>query len=326
MSNINVLWQPIKGSSQEIAVDTRADETLYCGTRGGGKGLPLSEPVYTEKGIRAIGTLKVGDRVCCPDGSISEIIGVFPQGIRPVYELTFSDGSTARCDDNHIWAIHTQDGNKPTGEGSFGYRLMTIKTVIEKFNKGAKLHIPTLDRLNMRLLNSAMNKLPIDPYLLGLFLGDGSFTQMGRFCTADQELADYVLAHGLSKHSADKRNGLLNFGMNSELRDKLSKLNLWGKLSNKKFIPEKYLNHSHENRLSLLQGLMDTDGTTQKDKSGSTFTSVSYELAKGVQYLARSLGANATLTTKETTGLLAYNVYIQDGGKFIPFRLKRKVD
>lgn len=325
MSNLNVLWQPIKDSSQEIAVDTRADETLYCGTRGGGKGLPLSEPVYTEKGVRPIGSLKVGDYVCCPDGSISEIIGVFPQGVRPVYKLTFSDGSTARCDDNHIWAIHTQDGNKPTVESSFGYRLMTIKTVIEKFNKGVKLHIPTLDRLNMRLLSGAVNRLPIDPYLLGLLLGDGSFTQVGRFCTADKELADYVLTQGLRQHSDDKRNGLLNFGMDIELKDKLRKLNLWGKLSDNKFIPEKYLHHSYENRLSLLQGLMDTDGTTQKDKSASTFTTVSYELAKGVQCLARSLGANATLTTKETTGLLAYNVYIQDGGKFIPFRLKRKV-
>ena len=96
-----IVWKPHPGS-QVLALSCPADEILYHCTRGPGKGLPLSEPVYTERGPRPIGELKVGDWVACPDGSQSRIIGVFPQGKRPTYEIEFADGAIARCDDQHI--------------------------------------------------------------------------------------------------------------------------------------------------------------------------------------------------------------------------------
>lgn len=326
-----IVWKPHPGS-QVLALSCPADEILYHGTRGPGKGLPLSEPVYTERGPRPIGELKVGDWVACPDGSQSRIIGVFPQGKRPTYEIEFADGAIARCDDQHIWPIHTQDGNKPGSVGEYGYKLMLTPELVERFRNGkAKLHVPTLDSLNMRYKTHAWNnKLEVDPYLLGLLLGDGSFTQLGSFCTIDDELAEYVLNSGLKQWAKDSRSDVQNFGFTSELKQQITKLKLWDALSDSKFIPERYLHHMDENRLALLQGLMDTDGTVDKD-GYMMFTSVSSQLAKDVQYIARSLGANATLTVKPSyfEGKRykdAYEVYIQPGNKFVPFRLTRKVE
>ena len=326
-----IVWKPHPGS-QVLALSCPADEILYHGTRGPGKGLPLSEPVYTERGPRPIGELKVGDWVACPDGSQSRIIGVFPQGKRPTYEIEFADGAIARCDDQHIWPIHIQDGNKPGSVGEYGYKLMLTPELVERFRNGkAKLHVPTLDSLNMRYKTHAWNnKLEVDPYLLGLLLGDGSFTQLGSFCTIDDELAEYVLNSGLKQWAKDSRSDVQNFGFISELKQQITKLKLWDALSDSKFIPERYLHHTDENRLALLQGLMDTDGTVDKD-GYMTFTSVSSQLAKDVQYIARSLGANATLTVKPSyfEGKRykdAYEVYIQPGNKFVPFRLTRKVE
>lgn len=325
-----VIWAPHKGS-QELAISCPADEILYHGSRGPGKGLPLDEPVYTEKGPCPIGELKVGDSVACPDGTCSKIIGVYPQGIRPVYEITFFDGSISRCDDQHIWPIHVQDGNSSGSKLEYGYSLMTMDQVIDRFNSNScKLHVPTLDSLRMRYkVHSSNNKLPVDPYLLGLILGDGTFSQQGSFCTIDNQLAEYVLAHGGKRWANDSRNELQNIGFGKELQSGLSKLNMKDCRSETKFIPEQYLHHSDENRLSVLQGLMDTDGTIDK-KGYITFTSISEDLSKGVQYLVRSLGGNATLNRKNsyfngTQYKDCFEVYIQPGNKFVPFRLERKV-
>jgi hypothetical protein len=330
MTDERIVWSPLPGS-QTLAMSCPAQIIIYHGSRGPGKGLPLDEPVYTERGPVHIGNLKVGDTVACPDGSSSKIIGVYPQGVRPVYEITFFDGSIARCDDQHIWPIHTQDGNTGGSKVEYGYSLMTMDQVIERFNTNiCKLHVPTLDSLKMRYkVHFSNNKLPVDPYLLGLILGDGTFSQNGSYCTVDDQLAEYVLLNGGVRWSNDKRYELQNIGFSKDLQSKLTLLNMKDCRSHTKFIPESYLHHTDENRLAILQGLMDTDGTI--DKSGyMVFNSASEELSKGVQYLVRSLGGNATLTRKpsyikEVRYKDTFEVYIQPGNKFIPFRLERKV-
>lgn len=330
MSDERVVWSPLPGS-QTLAMSCPAQIIVYHGSRGPGKGLPLDEPVYTEKGPIPIGKLKIGDTIACPDGSSSKIIGVYPQGIRPVYEITFFDGAIARCDDQHIWAIHTQDGNTGGSKVEYGYSLMTMDQVIDRFNSNScKLHVPTLDSLKMRYkVHSSNNKLPVDAYLLGLILGDGCFGQKGSYCTVDDELANYILLNGGIRWSNDKRSDVQNFGFSKELQSKIKLLNMASCRSDSKFIPEQYLHHNDNNRLAILQGLMDTDGTI--DKNGyMTFNSASEELSKGVQYLVRSLGGNATLTRKpayikDVRYKDTFEVYIQPGNKFIPFRLERKV-
>lgn len=328
-----IVWEPLKGS-QTLSLTCPADIVVFHGTRGPGKGLPLNEPVYTERGPRPIGDLKVGDSVCCPDGTSAKVIEVFPQGKRPTYEIEFSDGAISRCDDVHIWPIHIQDGNRPGSVREYGYQLMTMTEVLNKFETGTSaLHVPTLSSLKMRYTQHPYNnRLKVDPYLLGLILGDGSLTQQGSYCTVDNELAEYVVKAGFKEWSPDKRavnHKIRNFGIDLQCRDNIKSYGLWGKLSDGKFIPEVYLHHSDESRLAVLQGLMDTDGYI--DTSGYiVFSSSSIQLSKDVQYLVRSLGGNATLRTVPSycNGVRhkdTHTVYIQPGNKFIPFRLERKV-
>lgn len=322
------IWQALPGS-QSLFLSSPVREVCFAGTRGPGKGLPLSETVYTTNGPRTIGELKVGDYVSCPDGSISAITGVFPQGKRRVFKITFADGSVARCDDQHIWNVHIADNSRvPAGT----FKNVQMLEVLEHFNTGWKrITIPTLAKLEMPM---AANAVPMDAYLLGLMLGDGTFSQRMGYCTVDEELAKYVLANGVYEVSPDPRSGLRCFIPTQPIRNQVVGLGLKETRSHTKFVPTIYLNNSPEVRLAVLQGLMDTDGTIDK-KGYVTFCSVSEQLAKDVQYLARSLGAKATLTSSLSgnygleTGIAhqrAYSVYIQAAGKFSPFRLQRKVD
>jgi hypothetical protein len=267
--------------------------------------------------------------VSCPDGTVSPIIGVFPQGKRRVFKITFADGAVARCDDQHIWNVHIADNSRiPAGT----FKNVQMLVLLEHFNTGWKrITIPTLARLEMPMAESYV---PMNAYLLGLMLGDGTFAQRMGYCTVDEELAQYVLANGIYEVSPDPRSGLRCFIPTQEIRDQVVELGLKETRSHTKFVPTVYLNNSPEVRLAVLQGLMDTDGTIDK-KGYVTFCSVSEQLAKDVQYLARSLGAKATLTSSLSgnygleTGIAhqrAYNVYIQTAGKFSPFRLKRKID
>lgn len=322
------IWAPLPGS-QWLFLECPVFETLYCGTRGNGKGLPISEPVYTNTGPRSIGDLKIGDWVSHPSGTITKVIGVYPQGKRPCYELEFDDGAIARCDDQHIWPIHVQGLRD---KRNLDYRLYTMPQILRIFKETEqRLHIPTIDRVHMTR-HMRLKEWPVDPYLLGLLLGDGSLVETGvSYCTVDSELAEVVLQSGLNEVSSDKRNiNIRKFGLSrkSPVYKGLQKLKLIGKRSWEKSVPDWYKYSSSEDRLSILQGIMDTDGTS--DAMGHIyFGSCSKQLAKDVQYLVRSLGGKATLTRNESrlNGERmrdSFDVYIQCGGKFNPFKLARK--
>lgn len=99
-----VAWFPQPGS-QEAFLQCPIFECCLSGNRGGGKGLPLDEPVITNKGEKRIGDCVVGDTILAGDGAPTNIVGVFPQGLRKCYEVVFEDGSKVTCDDQHKWTI-----------------------------------------------------------------------------------------------------------------------------------------------------------------------------------------------------------------------------
>jgi ATP-dependent DNA helicase RecG len=324
-----VVWEPIPDSSQELALDTRCHHTLYHGTRGPGKLQPLDEPVLTPMGWKPIGSLKRGSKVLTPKGHAALVTHVYPHKNRAIYKLTFDDGSSCRAGDEHLWKFKVTGYRRKALDENWQYD--DTNAMIRFLEKGQAVLIPTINPAKIKR-QPRLKELPIDPYLLGTWLGDGNasctkrgvLTQVG-ITTADKETVDFISKFGF-KH-ADR------YGYSLRKRDDVT--NMWGSLvrlklqrtkAHSKFVPDMYLKCDVETRLAVLQGLMDTDGTCDP-KGYCSFSSISKKLAENVQYLAWSLGAKSTLTGPHKSFCNGeqkqdhYDVYIQPAGKFVPFRL-----
>ncbi|MGW1065475.1 helicase-related protein [Streptomyces aureus] len=300
---------------------------LLQGEVGSGKAQPLDATVLTPTGFRRMGDLREGDEVVVPDGEIAVIDGVFPQGERDVWRLVLSDGSSVECDDEHLWIVGTScawhRGQVPKTMTTREIRLDTFKA-----NGSSKWYIPPAAPVDL----GRDVELPLDPYLFGLLLGDGSFRHNLRLSTIDEEIRD-AAASAVAPDcrlvpvpgsrcdytvQLKQRSG----GVRNPVIQALRNLDLWGKTSHGKFIPQEFKNTSVKNRLALLQGLLDTDGTVHKDGMSISLCSASLRLAEDVAWLVRSLGGRArVLPTKA-----AFNVSVALPAEYAPFRLSRKAD
>lgn len=248
---------------------------------------PYSEEVLTPNGFVQMGSLKVGDMVMNPNGSPVRIGDIVEQGIQEVYEVEFQDGRVVRCGANHLWAT-CRNGKK-------FYIMPTKEYAKRKLTQGSKgkehypYKVPAINPLRFD-----EKPIHIDPYVLGILLGDGYICgSQVRFSTADQfiveelsrRLPDYIIKkiesdkYAYAIISKDKKHNNLN--------RELKKLGIKVK-ANKKFIPENYKYTSVENRFELVRGLMDTDGSVTN--GASTFVSTSEQLIDDLQFVLRSLG------------------------------------
>lgn len=309
-----IAWAPQAGS-QTLFLSCPVFECLYEGTRGPGKGLPLSALVYTPAGPRAIGTLRVGDEVCSPLGGRSRVAGVFPQGVRPCYRIRFRDGRETVCDDQHRWRVKN-------GSGWVVWSMPQLLAAWQRPGRKQSYYVPT----TMPLEHDAGAELPVDPYLLGLLLGDGAFRKDGSvsYCTVDDELAREVVRHGFREVAKDKRNSVRYFTLSKKhvLYSALDYLLLTRRGAQLKAVPARYLLAGPAARLALLRGLMDTDGSSSGKDSTCEFGSSSRQLALDVQRLAWSLGALATYSSPHA---LRHRVLMQFGNRVQPFALPRKL-
>lgn len=298
---------------------------------GKGKAQPLDACIKVPGGWKFMGDMKVGDEVIAKDGSITKVNGVFPQGEKDIYRITFQDGRETECCLEHLWKIHKtncihQSKIVNTAE------LIRLKSLAN-------------NRVYVDLIDPEITPdvdLPIDPYVLGVLLGDG---HLGKYrislSSADQFIADEISQKLPESLHLRKIEGTYDWNIvrkedhrstGNWLKENLEKLDLIEKQSHDKFIPESYLMASSAQRLALLQGLMDTDGTISWCNTPS-FSSVSFDLASAVQYLVRSLGGLAYITVKTPSftykgvkklGKLAYQVNIRFKKPSDLFRLPRK--
>lgn len=278
-----------------------------------GRAQPLTSKVLTVTGWKEMGSLQVGDHVVGSNGKATQILGVYPQGKKPVYRITMTDGSSTLCCAEHLWTVYTASDKRR----SKAPRTLETQQMISNL-KTAHQH-----RFELPLLSAPVHhpakEVPLDPYALGLLLGDGCITTSTTpaFSSQDTELVlaleqaleplavalvhkgrvDYTL-----KHTAASRGGLR---IPNPVTLKLRELGLAGTTSGSKFIPEVYLHNSAEVRLAVLQGLLDTDGTAcvQKNRTCRVqYTTTSEKLKDDVVYLVRSLGGVAHHRVRKAEG------------------------
>ena len=294
---------------------------------GLGKALPLNSLISTPCGLKRNGDLQIGDNVCTPDGGIAKIDGIYPQGTRQLFKVTFTDGTSTECDIEHLWNVQTP--NWKFRKGSNYFETLTLRKIIESGlsigNGNLKFYIPITKPVQM-----CEKSLPIDPYLMGALLGDGSFCQNSiRMAATEPEIINEFDQHYELTPLPDGF-ALTKLGLTKIISD----LKLRDCRANTKFIPEIYLWNSIPNRIAILQGLMDTDGWISSDGKIIQYTTISEQLKDGVKFLVQSLGGIAYESTKipiysykgeKFNGQLAYTLTINLPNEIVPFRLGRKV-
>lgn len=251
---------------------------------------PNSEIVMTPYGETTIGNLRVGDLVIGRNGKPIRVIDVIPQGKKDIYEVGLHDHRSVRCGLNHLWGVYNTKNH---------YVVVNTKFLLDS-NLKQRPNTPksaySYKLPEIQPVEYSKKDLLVDPYLLGLLIGDGSMCGSSlSFSTDDTELLFYIKfilgnKYDIKKCSGNEYGYIITSkikGCNQLLRD-IRSLGL-GVKSYDKFIPIEYKRGSIEQRLEIVRGLMDTDGTVSEN-GNARFTSSSERLIDDLAYVFRSLG------------------------------------
>lgn len=294
------VYQPLP--FQQAYHESTAKEVLLAkGNRAGGP-QPLTSAVLGPGGWKSMGDIRVGDVVIGESGPC-KVVGYERQGVLPTYCVTFDDGSSTMCAATHPWKakrVH-QCRRKQSPWG-----VHTLKAILEwggpEPPKYKRAVIPNC------CVDLPRRAVPLDPYLLGVLIGDGTFTDRAVcLVTPDEDIINrvklsipddvYVKQTRAEENYATYRINRLNgTRRGNRVMESLEGLGLRGKHSYDKFVPLDYLHNSRDIRVAILQGLMDTDGSISKI-GHARFATTSIQLAEDVASLVRSLGGKASIRT-----------------------------
>jgi hypothetical protein len=305
-------------------------------TRGNpeGRALALDTPIPTPDGWKTMADLEVGSRVFDETGRIRYVTATADWDNRPCHELTFSDGSTIVADENHQWLTQTV-------KERYTKTPATLRTTSEiSATSQTGQHVSNHSIQWAGPLDYTPQHLAIDPYLLGLWLGDGTKTAAQITCHADDVEEQAVLVEAAGYATSIKHNGahggngrLLEVRSTTLWRDSpQASLRALNVLENK-HLPDHYLRGSFDQRLAVLQGLMDSDGHV--DSLGRcSFTNTNLRLIDAVAELVRSLGCGCRVNLHRPAGVETIRgrvCEVKDAWTvkftptaFVPFRLARK--
>jgi len=253
-------------------------------------------------GCREGGERRIGGLVIGSDGLPTPVLGIYPRGRKDVFRLRTQDGASTLCCEEHLWHVFTPEDRR---RGKPGRVLQTGEMI-------GHLRRAHQHRYELPLLSAPVElpsqDVPMDPYVLGLLLGDGCLTTATTpsFSTDDPELAT-ALEKALDGIEV-RRKSRVEYVLNTVGRPRggvisanpvtaiLRDLGLAGTRSNAKFVPDVYLYNDPATRLGVLQGLLDSDGgpVTQRGRTCRIqYVTTSERLCGAVLFLVRSLGGVA---------------------------------
>lgn len=296
---------------------------------------PVTSLVLTPSGFVQMGEIQPGDKVIGAKGEPVSVTHINPCGSHETYRVHFSDGTYADCSENHLWTLNKTWGKRET----VTRRLSAFKDDYFYESPGGqkqyKYRVPVCKPVQF----DNPGELPLHPYIVGVLLGDGSIKHVPKyrpsFTSIDQEIVDNVssrlpddcvLSHseGTMEYRLNDATGRRGQGKISRASAAIMSAGIAGHGAETKFIPDMYKMSSVTDRIELLQGLMDTDGSASGGVA--SFHSCSERLARDVMFVVQSLGGTATLNVKPDhrgfRDMFVLHMWIPD---VTPFKLTRKI-
>jgi len=272
--------------------------------RGFGKDLAKTEPILTTQGWKTMGDIQVGDYVYAWDGTPTKVTGLYEPAPRQLVKFTFSDNTTIVSSVEHDWVTWTHRDRKSFGRNEGGAlpdnwpnwslrgagpSMKTSQEIIQTFTYGKRQDRNHSIPLAMPL-EGIYDESIIDPYYLGVWLGDGLSNACHEVTIGDEDKEFYQSLWPEFNY----RGNLIYRAPTDEfqwLRDLGLRLN--------KHIPDQVFCASKTQRLEVLRGLMDSDGYASK--SSVEFTTTNKNLAEGTLRLVRSLGQKPVMCEGRAT-------------------------
>ena len=311
---------------------------LLSGAPGTGKSYNNYAPIYrlnhNKVELTSIKDLKIGDKIFGRDGQLTTVINKYPQGELDAYRILFKDGRMGICSADHLWGVYSK---------THGKMKMHVRTTQEMLDKGIFCSNSDGSHPNRSRYFIPMNgvldfpekELPVDPYLLGVFIGNGDMSDCALSLSCDtndeetvKRIADIVHAYTYKK----KKTGYSwyfysDYNENNRTNPRIQTYDIFKDLpdlielqSGQKYIPEQYIRASYSQRLALLQGLMDTDGCIHstsgrnaKNRYNCDYSTTSEELAWSLSDLLFTLGMSNTVCVSDRTG----QTHIVNGKEYI---------
>ena len=295
-------------SQKELIKSIKNNEITICaGPAGTGKAQPLDSLILSESGFIRMGDVKLNDMIYTMSGQLTKVIGIFPQGKKDVYEITFSDDSIVECCKEHLWLSKSIKDRKNKRD----YKIRELSEMINDFliekddSKNYSIPITKPIKINEK-------PIAINPYLMGILIGENYSTSSNNKIKIDD--VDFI--NEFYKNLSQIDNLVNKYGLNITNH-------------NERFIPNDYLFNSIENRIELLQGLMEYNCKSVNGGGKLIFLTLSSQLIQNFRFLIESLGGvvnKLCIKTNKTTNKTLYSYTYRLPNYIIPFKLKRNLE
>lgn len=272
---------------------------VVVGSYGSGKEQPKSLVIPTPDGNKVFGSLRPGDRVFGADGKPTQVLGVFDNGLKDIYRVTFNDGSSTLCGAGHLWAVRDHEDRmrvKVCKDSADTWQVLTTEEIVKrgvrrsrKWQSICQWEIPSYQPVQYQ----SDVAVPVHPYLMGLWLGIGDNAGRLWFSFNGVEILKRLKRLGLVSSQNDKRIQAIPCVFIDGLKDRLFGVNLTNLCREERYIPTVYLESSVEDRIELLRGLLESHGECLSAGPNYCFGSTSRNLCESVSVLVRSLAGKA---------------------------------